>query len=65
MRHDARCELTNPRPLYLGPSCKCASRAYALCDGCRSGMHLRHTEVADDENGPDRTCRCDLCEVAA
>lgn len=50
MNHDEQCELPNTR----GMSCRCGSRAYQLCPGCRDGLHLKHTEP----------CECPLEESA-
>lgn len=68
--HDSSCEWFSSRTqtcLTCGAwgdvraiHCHCASRLYALCDGCKSGQHLKHAEVAQ-VFGTNRPCQCDLC----
>jgi hypothetical protein len=57
MKHDDLCEIRQTQFTPWGirtAECHCASRAFPLCDGCRSGQHLKHRRS-------DRDCQCDLC----
>lgn len=64
MIHDDKCELRDgPQMTPFGlraPSCQCGSRAFPLCDGCRSSQHLKHVDMVLSRNLP---CCCDLCYV--
>jgi hypothetical protein len=74
MTHDSYCELESSRyqqckdcMAWAGVQqihCHCASRAFPLCNGCRSGSHAKHVEVAPSRG---ERCICDLCvdEVAS
>ena len=64
MTHDLKCELNHRTcrqcaDLHWAPHCHCGSRAYALCKGCRTGMHTNH---ATTEPSTGEHCACDLCD---